>query len=190
MHAKLLQSWSTLCNPMDYSQPGSSVHRIHQAIILEWMALPSSRGSSRPKDRTHISLCLPALAGMFFTTVAIWEAYIYICIYIPSFLSLPAHSHPTPPSHCKMPGWAPCVIQQPPTTYLFYLNLIEYIFQCCFLNLSYLLLPPLCPQVHSLCLCCHFFPANRFISTFFLDFISIYLSIYLYIYIYICINIW
>ena len=111
---------------------------------------------------------------------------VYICTYIPSFLSLPAHSHPTPPGHCKMPGWAPCVIQQPPTTYLFYLNLIEYIFQCCFLNLSYPLLPPLCPQVHSLCLCHHFFPANRFISTFFLDFIYI----YIYIYIYICINIW
>ena len=95
MYAKLLQSWSTLCNPMDYSQPGSSVHRIHQAIILEWMALPSSRGSSRPKDRTHISLCLPALAGMFFTTVAIWEAYIYIYMYIYSLLFEPACPFPS-----------------------------------------------------------------------------------------------
>ena len=151
MNAKSLQSYPTLRDPMDCSQPSSSVHRIHQARILEWMALPSSRGSSRPKDRTHIFLCLPALAGMFFITGATWDThthiYMYICIcvyiyiYIPSFLSLPAHSHSTPPGHCKMPGWAPCVIQQPPTTYLFYLHMLEYICQCYFLNLSYPLLP-------------------------------------------------
>ena len=36
----------TLCDPMDYSLPGSSIHRILQARILEWVAMPSSRGSS------------------------------------------------------------------------------------------------------------------------------------------------
>ena len=36
----------TLCNPMDYSPPGSSVHGILQARILEWVAISSSRGSS------------------------------------------------------------------------------------------------------------------------------------------------
>ena len=46
---------------------------ILQARILEWVAVPSSRGSSRPRDRTHVSTC-PALAGGFFTTNAIWEA--------------------------------------------------------------------------------------------------------------------
>ena len=40
----------TLCDPMDYSLPGSSIHGILQARILEWVALPSSRGSSRPRD--------------------------------------------------------------------------------------------------------------------------------------------
>ena len=40
----------TLCNPMDYSPLGSSVHRILQARILEWVAIPSSRGSSQPSD--------------------------------------------------------------------------------------------------------------------------------------------
>ena len=55
--AKSLQSCPTLCNPMDYSPPGSSVHGILQARIWEWVAMPSSRGSSRPKDWTHI-LCL------------------------------------------------------------------------------------------------------------------------------------
>jgi len=46
------QSCPTLCNPMDCNLPGSSVHRILQARILEWVAMPSSRGSSQPRDRT------------------------------------------------------------------------------------------------------------------------------------------
>ena len=44
------QSRPTLCNPMDYSLPGSSVHGILQARILEWIAIPFSKGSSRPRD--------------------------------------------------------------------------------------------------------------------------------------------
>ena len=43
--AKSLQSCLTLCDPMDCSTPGSFVHRILQARILEWVAMPSSRGS-------------------------------------------------------------------------------------------------------------------------------------------------
>ena len=54
---KLLQSCSTLCDPMDRSPPGSSIHGILQARILERVATLSFRGSSRPKDRTHL-LCL------------------------------------------------------------------------------------------------------------------------------------
>ena len=46
--AQLLQSCPTLCNPMECSPPGSSVHGILQARRLEWVALPCSRGSSRP----------------------------------------------------------------------------------------------------------------------------------------------
>ena len=53
--AKSLQLCPTLCNPMDYSPPGSSVHGVLQAGILEWVAMPSSRGSSRLRDRTQIS---------------------------------------------------------------------------------------------------------------------------------------
>ena len=45
---------STLCDPMDGSPPGSSVHGILQARILEWVALPSSRGSSQPRDETWV----------------------------------------------------------------------------------------------------------------------------------------
>ena len=47
---KSLQSCLTLCDPKDCSSPGSSVHGILQARILEWIAMPSSRGSSRPRD--------------------------------------------------------------------------------------------------------------------------------------------
>ena len=52
---KSLQSYLTLCNPMDYSQPGFYVHGILQARILERVAMSSSRGSSRPKGRTCVS---------------------------------------------------------------------------------------------------------------------------------------
>ena len=52
MHAKSLQSCLTLCDPMDCGPPGSSVYGILQARILEWVAMSSSRGSSRPRDRT------------------------------------------------------------------------------------------------------------------------------------------
>ena len=49
------QSCLTLCDPVDCSPPGSSVHGILQARILEWVAISFSRGSSRPRDRTQVS---------------------------------------------------------------------------------------------------------------------------------------
>ena len=49
------QSCPTLCNPMDCSPPGSSVHGISQARILEWVVISSSRRSSRPRDWTRVS---------------------------------------------------------------------------------------------------------------------------------------
>ena len=56
--AKSLQLCPTLCDSMDCSPPGSFVHGILQARTLEWAAMPSSRGSSQPRDRTHISYLL------------------------------------------------------------------------------------------------------------------------------------
>ena len=53
--AKSLQSCLTFCYPMDCSPPGSSVHWILQARIMEWVAMPSSSGSSQPTDQIHIS---------------------------------------------------------------------------------------------------------------------------------------
>ena len=55
VRAKSCQLCPTLCNPMDCSPPGSSVHGILQARILEWVAMPSSRGSSQPRDQTCVS---------------------------------------------------------------------------------------------------------------------------------------
>ena len=57
------QSGLTLCNPMDSSLPGSSVHGILQAGILVWVLIFSSRGFSLPRDQTLV----PALASRFFT---------------------------------------------------------------------------------------------------------------------------
>ena len=45
----------TLCDPVDCSLPGSSIHGIFQARVLEWTAISFSRGSFRPKDRTRVS---------------------------------------------------------------------------------------------------------------------------------------
>ena len=52
MHA---QSCLALCDAMDCSLPGSSVHEILQARISEWVAISFSRGSSPPRDQTHVS---------------------------------------------------------------------------------------------------------------------------------------
>ena len=57
------QLYPTLCHPMDCSPPGSSVHGILQARILEWIVIPFSRGSSQSKDQTLVS----CIAGRLFT---------------------------------------------------------------------------------------------------------------------------
>ena len=60
------QSCPTLCDPMDWSPPDSSVHEIFQARILEWVAISFSRGSSQLRDRTQVSYTV----GRFFTNWA------------------------------------------------------------------------------------------------------------------------
>ena len=60
----------TLCDPMDCILPGSSVHGILQARILEWVTFPFSRGSSQPRDQTWV-FCI---ASRFFTIWATREA--------------------------------------------------------------------------------------------------------------------
>ena len=52
---RFAQSCLTLCDPTDCSLPGSSVHGVLQARVLEWVVIPFSRGSSRPRDQTWFS---------------------------------------------------------------------------------------------------------------------------------------
>ena len=67
------QSCLTLCNSLDCSPPGSSVHGILQARILERVAIPFFKGSSQPRDWTYVS----CIAGRFFTIWAIREVSYY-----------------------------------------------------------------------------------------------------------------
>ena len=59
LKVKVAQSSPTICDPMDYT-----IHGIHQTRILEWVAVPFSRGSSQPRGRTQVS----HFAGRFFTS--------------------------------------------------------------------------------------------------------------------------
>ena len=61
-YTDLCQLCPTLCNSVDCSPPGSSVHGILQARVLEWVAIPFSKGSSRPRDQAQVS----CIAGRFF----------------------------------------------------------------------------------------------------------------------------
>ena len=71
--SSVTQSCPTLCGPMDWSLPDSSVYGILQARILEWVAISFSRGSSRPRDRTQVS----HIAGRHFNLWATKEALMY-----------------------------------------------------------------------------------------------------------------
>ena len=66
MHAQLCL---TLCDSTDCSPPGSSVHGILQARILEWVAIPFSRGSSQPRDQTPVAYA-SCIIG-FYSTVGV-----------------------------------------------------------------------------------------------------------------------
>ena len=73
MKVKVAQSRPTLCDPMDYT-----VHGILQAVIVEWVAVPFSRESSQPRDRTQV----PCIAGRFFTRWATREASTFQFTYL------------------------------------------------------------------------------------------------------------
>ena len=77
MPIKPLQSCRTLCDHMDCNLPGYFIHG-----LLEWVSMPSYRGSSRPRDQNPMSLTYPALADWFFTTSTIWKVTLTIAILI------------------------------------------------------------------------------------------------------------
>ena len=67
------QLYQTLCDPMDCSLPGSSVHGILQARLQEWVAIPFFSRSSQPIDQSQVS----CIAGKFFTIWATREAHLW-----------------------------------------------------------------------------------------------------------------
>ena len=92
--SEVAQLCPTLCDPLEYSPPGSSVHGILQARILERVAISFSRGSSRPRDQTQVS----HTAGRCFTIWATREALFYnipCLIFSPLLLSLLINSRST-----------------------------------------------------------------------------------------------
>ena len=98
----------TLCNPMDCSPPGSSVHGIFQAGILECIAISSSRGSCQPRDQTRIS-CIGRQILYHWTT---WEAMYLWCDMIKAelhFFGLPSQNIQLQSKHeekyQKDPSW-------------------------------------------------------------------------------------
>ena len=87
----------TLCDPMDCnSPPGSSVHGLFQARILEWVAYPFSRGSSQPRNQIQVS----CIAGRFFTVWATRQARRHVKCYKRTHLIL-ATGHWS--GHCFSP---------------------------------------------------------------------------------------
>ena len=95
-----------LCDPMDGSPPGSSVHGISQTRIQEWVAISCSRGPSWPRDWTHISF-ISCIGRRFLTSVSPRKIYIYIYIYISIYICSVAQLCLTlcNPMGCCMPGF-------------------------------------------------------------------------------------
>ena len=92
----------TLCNTMDCSPPGSSVHGIFQARVLEWVAISFSRGSSQLRIEPAALKSL-ALAGGSFTTSATWEAPLCPCRSFQSIEYSSLHSDAVGP--CWLSFW-------------------------------------------------------------------------------------
>ena len=82
MHA-VTSAMSSSLRPHDCSPPGSSVHGIFHGRLLEWVAMPFSRGSSRPRSPTHAS-CRSSIAGGCFTTEPLGRPKFHIWYYIVS----------------------------------------------------------------------------------------------------------
>ena len=71
--SEVSQSCPTFCDPMDCRLPGSSIHGILQANILEWAAISFSRGSSWPRDQTQVSCIVGGCFNLWATREAIFE---------------------------------------------------------------------------------------------------------------------
>ena len=145
----------TLCDPMDHSLPGSSVHRIFQARILEWVAVSYSKGSFQPRDQNHTSyiylhwqagsLPLPGKPISLKTILSLNSSVIFlVCVtcFLPGALliaagfhdsilpwfSLNLSTHPQSPfSTCLLDSDAPRILPWLP---LFFLHLFSHVISC------------------------------------------------------------
>ena len=85
--AQSLQSYPTLCNPTDGSPPGSSVHRIFQARILEWVAIPSSRESTSKSLNSGLSALLSTCSknsALFLGHRSCVQSHCLACAHLPN----------------------------------------------------------------------------------------------------------
>ena len=105
MCGKLLQSCLTLCDTMDCSPPGSSVHGILQTRVMCWVTIPFSGGSSLPRDQTWVC----SIAGGFFSVSASWKALYAVCVCAKSLQLCPTLCDPM---DCSLPGSSVHVILQ------------------------------------------------------------------------------
>ena len=92
MKVLVAQSCLTLCDPRNCSPPCSSVHRIFQTRILEWVAISFSRGSSRPRDGTRVYYWLPLNLSILLSLTLFQSAYLLLP-------QLPTASHTLFSSH-------------------------------------------------------------------------------------------
>ena len=98
--SEVAQSCPTLCNPMDCSPPGSSVHAILQARILEWVAISFSSGSFRPRDWTQVS----HIAGRCFNLWATREAHMKCLLLLSHFSCVRLCATPLTAAHQASPS--------------------------------------------------------------------------------------
>ena len=78
--SEVAQSCPTLCDPMDCSLPGYSVHGIFQAIVLEWIAISFSKGSSQPRDWTRVSRIVDRCLTVWATREVLGKCSIYFLL--------------------------------------------------------------------------------------------------------------
>ena len=102
--SEVAQLCPNLCDPMDCSPPGSSVHGIFQARVLEWVAISFSRGSSWPRDRTQVS----CIVGRCFTIWATRETCSQVTLKTDTLLGFPGGSVvKNPPANARDTGSIP-----------------------------------------------------------------------------------
>ena len=95
--SEVAQSCLTLCDPMDYSLPGSSVDGIFQAIVLQWIAMSFSRGSSQPRDRIQVSRIVDRHC-------TVWTTREVLLLLLSRFSSVPLCATPEMAAHQAPPS--------------------------------------------------------------------------------------